>query len=83
MFNKKDFLEKLSRVSILTSDKYRGIRIALDGDTAVLQSSNSDQEEAIEKIMTEEGKGELDIGFNVTYLTEVLNNINAENKFFF
>ncbi|MDA9689559.1 DNA polymerase III subunit beta [Betaproteobacteria bacterium] len=78
MFNKKDFLEKLTRVSILTSDKYRGIRITLDGETAVLQSTNSDQEEAIEKIITEEGSGELDIGFNVTYLVEVLNNINAD-----
>ena len=79
MFNKNEFLEKLNRVSILTSDKYRGIRITLEGETAVLQSTNSDQEEAIEKIITEEGKGELDIGFNVTYLIEVLNNINAEN----
>ena len=78
MFNKNDFLEKLNRVSILTSDKYRGIRITLEGETAVLQSTNSDQEEAIEKITTEEGKGELDIGFNVTYLIEVLNNISAE-----
>ena len=78
MFNKNDFLEKLNRVSILTSDKYRGIRITLEGETAILQSTNSDQEEAIEKITTEEGKGELDIGFNVTYLIEVFNNINAE-----
>ena len=78
IFNKKDFLDKLNRVSILTSDKYRGIRITLEGETVILQSTNSDQEEAIEKIITDEGKGDLDIGFNVTYLTEVLNNINAE-----
>ena len=78
MFNKNDFLEKLNRVSILTSDKYRGIRINLKEETVILQSTNSDQEEAIEKIITEEGKGDLDIGFNVTYLIEVLNNINAE-----
>ena len=78
IFNKKDLLEKLNRVSILTSDKYRGIRITLQGETAVLQSTNSDQEEAIEKIITEEGKGELDIGFNVTYLIEVLNNMSTE-----
>jgi len=83
MFNKKEFLEKLNRVSILTSDKYRGIRITLEGETAVLQSTNSDQEEAIEQIVTEEGKGELDIGFNVTYLIEVLNNIDAEKVGFF
>ena len=78
IFNKKDFLDKLNRVSIFTSDKYRGIRITLEGETVILQSTNSDQEEAIEKIITDEGKGDLDIGFNVTYLTEVLNNINAE-----
>ncbi|MDA9719316.1 DNA polymerase III subunit beta [Betaproteobacteria bacterium] len=78
LFNKKDLLDKLNRVSILTSDKYRGIRISLEGETVILQSTNSDHEEAIEKIITEEGKGELDIGFNVTYLIEVLNNINAE-----
>ena len=78
IFDKKDFLDKLNRVSILTSDKYRGIRITLEGETVILQSTNSDQEEAIEKIITDEGKGDLDIGFNVTYLIEVLNNINAE-----
>ena len=78
IFDKKDFLDKLNRVSILTSDKYRGIRITLEGETVILQSTNSDQEEAIEKIITDEGKGDLDIGFNVTYLTEVLNNIDAE-----
>ena len=78
MFNTKDFLEKLNRVSILTSDKYRGIRISLEKERAVLQSTNSDQEEALEEIITEEGEGELDIGFNVTYLIEVLNNMNAE-----
>ena len=78
MFNKNEFLEKLNRVSILTSDKYRGIRITLQGETAVLQSTNSDQEEATEKIITEEGKGDLDIGFNVTYLIEVLNNIDSQ-----
>ena len=83
MFNKKDFLEKLNRVSILTSDKYRGIRITLEGETAVLQSTNSDHEEAIEQIVTEEGKGELDIGFNVTYLIEVLNNIDSEKVGFY
>ena len=38
--------------------------------------SNSAQ--ALEEIITEEGEGELDIGFNVTYLIEVLNNMNAE-----
>ena len=78
MFNRNDLLEKLTRVSILTSDKYRGIRITLHGEKAVLQSTNSDQEEATEKILTEEGTGDLDIGFNVTYLIEVLNNIDAQ-----
>ena len=77
-FNKKDLLEKLNRVSILTSDKYRGIRILLSGQKVQLKSTNSDQEEAIEEIITEEGTGELDIGFNVTYLIEALNNISSE-----
>ena len=82
MFNRNDLFEKLTRVSILTSDKYRGIRITLHGETAILQSTNSDQEEATEKIITEEGKGNLDIGFNVTYLIEVLNNIDAQKVAF-
>ncbi len=82
MFNRNELFEKLTRVSILTSDKYRGIRITLHGETAILQSTNSDQEEATEKIITEEGKGNLDIGFNVTYLIEVLNHIDAQKVAF-
>ena len=78
VFNKKNFLDKLNRVSILTSDKYRGIRIVVQKNKVLMKSTNSDQEEAIEEITTEEGSGELDVGFNVTYLIEVLNNINAD-----
>ena len=51
MFNKNDFLEKLNRVSILTSDKYRAIRITLQGETALLQSTNSDQEQLQSKLL--------------------------------
>ena len=78
VFSKDELLEKLNRLSILTSDKYRGIRIMLSGEKVLMKSNNADQEEAAEELFTEEGSGELDIGFNVTYLIEALNNIKTD-----
>jgi DNA polymerase-3 subunit beta len=69
----------MQRASILSNEKYRGIRMVINRNSLKLISTNSDQEEAEEDIEILYAGDVLDIGFNVTYLIEVLNNASEEN----
>ncbi|HBA08245.1 DNA polymerase III subunit beta [Methylotenera sp.] len=72
----------MQRASILSNEKYRGIRMVLSNNNLKLISTNSDQEEAEEELEIAYGSDVLDIGFNVTYLIDVLNNTNSEQVTF-
>jgi DNA polymerase III subunit beta len=72
----------MQRASILSNEKYRGIRLVLSHNQLQLISTNSDQEEAEEELEIEYAGDALDIGFNVTYLIDVLNNAADENIIF-
>ncbi len=70
--------QALQRASILTSDKFRGVRWVLGDGSLKISCSNTEQEEAQEEIDVDyRGEG-LDIGFNVGYLLDVLNNLTSE-----
>jgi DNA polymerase-3 subunit beta len=68
----------LQRASLMTSDKFRGIRLSLAPGALRIVSSNAEREEADEDIDVDYGGAPLEIGFNVTYLTEVLGETDAE-----
>ncbi|OUV03367.1 MAG: DNA polymerase III subunit beta [Betaproteobacteria bacterium TMED82] len=78
LIKRVDILSKLQRVQILTSDKYRGIKIQLEKEKIILKVVNSEQEEAQEEIICE-NEDQLDIGFNVIYLIDVLANMKTED----
>ncbi|MFV0665204.1 DNA polymerase III subunit beta [Denitromonas sp.] len=69
----------LSRVAILTNDKFRGVRIVLSSGSLKIISSNAEQEEAQEELEIDYDGDGLDIGFNVTYLLDVLNNVSTDD----
>ena len=71
-------LESLQRASLMTSDKFRGIRLSLAPGAMRIVSSNAEREEADEDLDIDYGGMPLEIGFNVTYLTEVLGETDAE-----
>jgi DNA polymerase-3 subunit beta len=75
-------LQALQRVAILSNEKFRGVRCVLTEKNLRIISNNSEQEEAQEDIETDYHDQALDIGFNVNYLIEGLNNIAAENVVF-
>ncbi|HZV62970.1 MAG TPA: DNA polymerase III subunit beta [Methylophilaceae bacterium] len=75
-------LLSMQRASILSNEKYRGIRMVLNKDSLRLISTNSEQEEAEEELEISYAGEPLDIGFNVTYLIDVLNNVDSENVAF-
>ena len=73
-----DWLRSLQRVAILTSDKFKGVRFVLSEDAVKISSTNADQEDAQDEIEIAYPHGTLDIGFNVSYLLDVLNNLKTE-----
>ena len=71
-------LESMLRASILSNDKYRGIRMVVEENNLRLVSNNSEQEQAEEELEIEYRGEKIDIGFNVTYLIDVLTNIQSD-----
>lgn len=76
--NRLAVLQAMQRASILSNEKYRGIRMVLGVNSLRLISSNSEQEEAEEELEISYSGDPLDVGFNVTYLIDVLNNVQSE-----
>ena len=70
--------QALSRISILSNEKYRGIRLSLSDGNLSIQANNPDQEEAEEELQVDYDEAEMEIGFNVTYLIDVLNVLDSE-----
>lgn len=71
-------LASLQRAAILTSEKFKGVRVNIEPGTLRIASSNAEQEEAKEELEIDYGGDPIEIGFNVTYLMDVLANINHE-----
>ena len=69
----------LQRAAILTTDKFKGVRLQLAQNQMKISSSNAEQEEAQEEIDIDYGHEPLDVGFNVGYLLDVLSNVKVDN----
>jgi len=74
--------QALQRAAILSNEKFRGVRFVLTEKNLSIISSNSEQEEAQEEIETDYHGEAIDIGFNVNYLMDGLNNIGSEKVTF-
>ena len=71
-------LSSLQRAAILTSEKFKGVRLNIEPGTLRIASSNAEQEEAKEELEIDYGGDAIEIGFNVTYLMDALANIPQE-----
>jgi DNA polymerase-3 subunit beta len=70
--NRNDFLAALRRISLLASERSRGVKVHLEKGRLELSASNPDQGEASEDIEVAYGGDPLTIGFNARYLIDVL-----------
>jgi len=76
--NRELLLRALQRSAIMTSDKFKGVRCVIAPGSLKISSTNADQEEATEELEIDYGGDSVDIGFNVTYLLDVLNNLKCD-----
>ena len=68
----------LQRAAILTSEKFKGVRVNLEPGVLRIAASNAEQEEAKEELEVDYDGEAIEIGFNVTYLIDMLSNISQE-----
>jgi len=76
--SRSELLQALQRAAILSNEKFRGVRLVLGADQLKIICTNSEQEEAEEDMEIAYKGDPLDIGFNITYLLDVLHNLSAE-----
>jgi DNA polymerase III subunit beta len=70
--------QALQRTSILSNEKYRGVRLTFAPNLLTVQAHNPEQEEAEDQVEVSFEGEEVEIGFNVTYLLEALAAIDAD-----
>lgn len=70
--------QALARASILSNEKYKGVRLTLGEGLLRMKSQNPDQEEAEEELEVEFSGEPLEIGFNVTYLLDILGSLSGD-----
>jgi DNA polymerase-3 subunit beta len=71
-------LASLQRAAILTSDKFKGVRLNVEAGLMKIASSNAEQEEASEEIEIDYTGDAIEIGFNVNYLMDALANMTQD-----
>lgn len=71
-------LASLQRTAILTSEKFKGVRLNIEPGTLRIASNNAEQEEAQDELDIDYGGDSIEIGFNVSYLIEALANMSQD-----
>ncbi|ALV04510.1 DNA polymerase III subunit beta [Roseateles depolymerans] len=78
ILGRQQLLAALQRAAILTSEKFKAVRLAFEPGLLSIASSNAEQEEAKEEIEIDYGGDQIETGFNVTYLMDVLANMGQD-----
>ena len=77
--NTKQLSEILSRVSVLSSDKFKGIKLNIKSNEVLVSANNPEQEEGEESFKSNYDGEDMEIAFNVNYIQEVLSNIDSND----
>lgn len=75
--DKRDLKEALNRAAILSNEKFKGVRLNLKNGELQITANNPEQEEAVEIVDVDYEGVDLEIGFNVAYMIDVLNNLDS------
>jgi len=76
--DKLEFRQALNRTAILSNEKFRGIRVNLSSGQLKLSANNPEQEEAEETVSVDYYGMDLEVGFNVGYLQDVLGVLDCD-----
>ncbi len=77
--NRTEFIETMTRVAILTSDQFMGVKITLEPGIMRITTKTPEQEEAVEELEIDYNEEEIKAGYNVNYLINIARVIETEN----
>ena len=75
---REDLRQAFARAAILSNEKFRGVRLNLQENLLRITANNPEQEEAEELLDVQYAAGEMEIGFNVSYVLDVLNTLKCD-----
>jgi DNA polymerase-3 subunit beta len=75
-----ELLQALRRVSILSSERYKGVKMEFSDGSVSISANNPDLGEAVEEIEVEYKGKPLSIGFNARYLLDVLGVLTGDGE---
>ena len=75
---REELRQAFTRTAILSNEKYRGVRLSLQDGGLQIVANNPEQEEAEETVEVDYQGDTLEIGFNVSYLLDVLGALASE-----
>tara|TARA_R110001599_G_scaffold8651_16_gene42191 strand:+ start:4881 stop:5987 length:1107 start_codon:yes stop_codon:yes gene_type:complete len=70
--------QAFTRTAILSNEKYRGVRLKVAPDVIEIVANNPEQEQAEEQVSVDYQGDSVEIGFNVSYLLDVLGVLSGE-----
>jgi DNA polymerase-3 subunit beta len=76
--DKKDFEAAVDRVSTVSSERGRAVKLSITGGRLVLSVTNPDSGSATEELEVDYDSDPLDIGFNSRYLLDIAGQIEGE-----
>jgi len=76
--DKKDFEAAVDRVSTVSSERGRAVKLSLNGGKLILSVTNPDSGSATEEIEVEYDSDPIDIGFNSRYLLDIAAQLDGE-----
>ena len=77
-----EFAKAVDRVSTVSSERSRAVKLSLDEDRLILSVNSPDSGTAEEELPVAYGDEKLDIGFNAKYLLEIASQVDRENAVF-
>ena len=76
--SRQELRQAFARTAILSNEKYRGVRLTLSNGNLQIVANNPEQEEAEEMVPVEYAGDSVEIGFNVSYLLDVMGVLTGE-----
>jgi DNA polymerase III subunit beta len=77
-----DFTRSVDRVSTISSERGRAVKLSLADGKLTLSVNNPDAGNAVEEIEVDYDAGSIDIGFNARYLLDITNQLEGDTTLF-
>jgi DNA polymerase-3 subunit beta len=79
---RKDFAEAVDRVSTISSERGRAVKLAVEPGKLVLSVTNPDSGSAVEELEVDYDGLSLEIGFNARYLLDIAGQLDSDTALF-